>query len=87
MAKALLLNGSPNAKGCTYTALREIADVLEKEGMETHIVQVGTAAAWLGAACYCLQIFFDFSGYSDMAIGLGKCFGFTFCETFASTSQ
>ena len=44
--------------------------------------QVGTAAAWLGAACYCLQIFFDFSGYSDMAIGLGKCFGFTFCENF-----
>lgn len=35
-------------------------------------------SAWLGALCYCLQIYFDFSGYSDMAIGLGKMFGFSF---------
>ena len=41
MATALLINGSPNAKGCTYTALREIADVLEQEGFETEIVQFG----------------------------------------------
>lgn len=40
-------------------------------------------AAWLGLACYTLQIYFDFSGYSDMAIGLGKMFGFTFLENFA----
>ena len=38
--------------------------------------------AWLGAACYALQIYFDFSGYSDMAIGLGKMFGFRFPENF-----
>lgn len=38
--------------------------------------------AWLGAICYALQIFFDFSGYSDMAIGLGKMFGFSFLENF-----
>lgn len=38
--------------------------------------------AWLGIICYTLQIFFDFSGYSDMAIGLGKMFGFTFLENF-----
>lgn len=38
--------------------------------------------AWLGAVCYCLQIFFDFSGYSDMAIGLGELFGFRFPENF-----
>lgn len=37
---------------------------------------------WLGAICYSLQIFYDFSGYSDMAIGLGKMFGFTFEENF-----
>ena len=37
---------------------------------------------WLGALCYTLQIFFDFSGYSDMAIGLGKVFGFTYKENF-----
>ncbi len=38
--------------------------------------------AWLGAVCYTLQIYFDFSGYSDMALGLGKMFGFTFKENF-----
>ena len=38
--------------------------------------------AWLGAVCYTLQIYFDFSGYSDMAIGLGRMFGFTFQENF-----
>lgn len=39
-------------------------------------------AAWLGALCYIFQIYFDFSGYSDMAIGLGHMFGFTFLENF-----
>ena len=38
--------------------------------------------AWLGAICYTLQIFFDFSGYSEMAIGLGLMLGFTFLENF-----
>ncbi len=38
--------------------------------------------AWLGAVCYTLQIYFDFSGYSDMAIGLGRMFGFQFLENF-----
>ena len=38
--------------------------------------------AWLGAVFYTFQIYFDFSGYSDMAIGLGKMFGFTFPENF-----
>lgn len=38
--------------------------------------------AWLGAVCYTLQIYFDFSGYSDMAIGLGRMFGFHFAENF-----
>lgn len=37
---------------------------------------------WLGAIAYMLQIYFDFSGYSDMAIGLGKLFGFDFLENF-----
>ena len=40
------------------------------------------AFLWLGALCYSLQIFYDFSGYSDMAIGLGRIFGFTFDENF-----
>lgn len=38
--------------------------------------------AWFGAAAYTLQIYYDFSGYSDMAIGLGKMFGFQFLENF-----
>ncbi len=38
--------------------------------------------AWLGSVCYTLQIYFDFGGYSDMAIGLGKMFGFQFLENF-----
>ena len=38
--------------------------------------------AWLGAICYTLQIYYDFSGYSDMAIGLGRMFGFHFLENF-----
>lgn len=42
----------------------------------------GMAIAWLGAIFYALHIFFDFGGYSDMAIGLGKVFGFTFLENF-----
>jgi alginate O-acetyltransferase complex protein AlgI len=37
---------------------------------------------WLGAVCFTLQIYYDFSGYSDMAIGLGKMFGFKFPENF-----
>ncbi len=37
---------------------------------------------WLGAISYSLQLYFDFSGYSDMAIGLGKIFGFHFLENF-----
>ena len=40
------------------------------------------AHAWLGIVCYTLQIYFDFSGYSDMAIGLGRMFGFRFPENF-----
>ncbi len=40
------------------------------------------AVAWLGIIAYSLQLFFDFSGYSDMAIGLGRMFGFHFLENF-----
>ena len=42
----------------------------------------GMLLAWLGAICFTLQIYFDFSGYSDMAIGLGRMFGFEFPENF-----
>ncbi|MDO5422245.1 MAG: MBOAT family protein [Eubacteriales bacterium] len=44
--------------------------------------QINVLTAWMGAAAYMLQIYFDFSGYSDMAIGLGWMFGFHFRENF-----
>ncbi len=44
--------------------------------------QIDTAAAWVGALAYTFQIYFDFSGYSDMAIGLGKICGFRLPENF-----
>lgn len=57
--------------------MAQIADNMFVPGMELSV-----ASAWLGAAAYTLQIFFDFSGYSDMAIGLGRMFGFHFPENF-----
>ena len=45
-------------------------------------VQDGTLTAWVGLLAYTLQIYFDFSGYSDMAIGLGRMFGFEFLKNF-----
>ena len=42
----------------------------------------GTLCAWVGMLAYTLQIYFDFSGYSDMAIGLGRMFGFEFLKNF-----
>jgi alginate O-acetyltransferase complex protein AlgI len=56
----------------------QIADVIF--GLETHLLD--TKTAWLGAITYTLQIYFDFSAYSDMAIGLGMLFGFSFPENF-----
>lgn len=46
------------------------------------VAELPVATAWLGALAYTFQIYFDFSGYSDMAIGLGKMFGFHFLENF-----
>ena len=46
------------------------------------VFTLGSPVAWLGALCYTLQIYYDFSGYSDMAIGLGRMFGFQFKENF-----
>ena len=40
--KVLLINGSPHAKGCTFTALNEVAASLEKEGIETEMIHLGT---------------------------------------------
>ena len=45
-------------------------------------IGVSGALSWLGALCYMLQIYYDFSGYSDMALGMGEMAGFTFAENF-----
>lgn len=47
-----------------------------------YLSNMSSMMAWLGAIAYTLQIYFDFSGYSDMAIGLGRMFGFHFSENF-----
>ena len=44
--------------------------------------EMSAILSWIGAICFTLQIYYDFSGYSDMAIGLGKMFGFHFLENF-----
>jgi len=46
-----------------------------------------TAAAWFGVLAYALQIYFDFCGYSDMAVGLGRMFGFEFMKNFDAPYQ
>ena len=56
----------------------EIADQFLQHGLP----QLTTAGAWVGVCAFTLQIFFDFSGYSDMAIGMGRCMGFHFNENF-----
>lgn len=47
-----------------------------------NISNIGTMPAWIGAIAYLLQLYYDFSGYSDMAIGLGYMYGFEFPENF-----
>lgn len=58
-----------NNLGMLYTGIQELH-------------QRSVLTVWIGIMAYTLQIYFDFSGYSDMAIGLGKMFGFTFNENF-----
>ena len=46
------------------------------------VTEYGFIGAWIGIICYTLQIYYDFSGYSDMALGLGKMLGFNYLENF-----
>jgi alginate O-acetyltransferase complex protein AlgI len=64
-----------------------IANVMGEQAklfMEIPVDQLTMASAWIGILAYTFQIYFDFAGYSDMAIGLGKIMGFTFPENFDS---
>lgn len=56
--------------------------VIWKEIIAMDMENMSMATAWLGAVAFTFQIYFDFSGYSDMAIGLGKIFGFDYLENF-----
>ena len=56
----------------------EVADQLLLNGIN----DLSTAGAWIGILAFTFQIYFDFSGYSDMAIGMGRCMGFHFNENF-----
>ena len=58
--------------------LASVTDLIFDQNPET----LSMTVAWLGIVCYTLQIYYDFAGYSDMAIGLGKMFGFSFPENF-----
>lgn len=59
-----------------------VTDMIFNELLLDKQFHASAATAWLGAVSYTLQIFYDFSGYSDMAIGLGRMFGFHFEENF-----
>lgn len=64
-----------------------IANVLDEQANRIFALEPTTmpvAQAWVGAVAYTLQIYFDFSGYSDMAVGLGRLMGFQFPENFNS---
>ncbi len=65
-------------KAILANSIGEVADRI----FAADVNYMGMSVAWVGILCYTLQIFFDFSGYSDMAIGLGKIFGFDFLENF-----
>lgn len=56
--------------------------IIGETAFDMPVSELSTGFAWLGAVAFTFQIFFDFSGYSDMAIGLGKMFGFDFPENF-----
>lgn len=58
--------------------MAEVVDIIYAKPFD----ELTTIAAWFGAIAYMMQIYYDFSGYSDMAIGLGKIFGFDFLENF-----
>ena len=68
LAKKVLL---ANTAGAVYTSIQGL-------GGEYQTV----VTSWIGILFYTMQIYFDFSGYSDMAIGLGKMMGFQFCKNF-----
>ena len=64
------------------TLLANMIALVADKVFAADLATLPTSAAWIGCLAYCFQIYFDFSGYSDMAIGLGQMFGFSFDENF-----
>lgn len=60
-----------------------LATVADNLFLSAPYVELPVFSAWIGAIAFSFQIYFDFSGYSDMAIGLARCFGFRFLENFS----
>ncbi len=56
--------------------------VISEQFLDGNFDGLSTGGAWLGIVAFTFQIYFDFSGYSDMAIGMGRCLGFRFGENF-----
>ena len=63
-----------------------LATVADNLFLSAPYVELPVFSAWIGAIAFSFQIYFDFSGYSDMAIGLARCFGFRFLENFSHPS-
>ena len=59
-----------------------LGGIADKVFVSAECENITMVTAWIGALAFTLEIYYDFSGYSDMAIGLGKCFGFHFEENF-----
>lgn len=63
-------------------AIANIAAEIAKNYLDGNLSEISVGEAWFGIILYSLQIYFDFSGYSDMAIGLGRMYGFHYYENF-----
>lgn len=85
MADILLSGGGINRfviGFCKKVLLANTLSNITTEIFSSELTEISTSYAWLGAVCYSLQIFYDFSGYSDMAIGISELFGYTCAENF-----
>ena len=67
---------------CKKTLLANMLGLLVDTFFGLDKAQLSVGGAWIAAAAYLMQVYYDFSGYSDMAIGLGRMFGFHFLENF-----
>lgn len=67
---------------CKKVILANTAGALWEMCYTTPVGELSAVGAWFGIICFAFQIYFDFSGYSDMAIGMGRVFGFHFLENF-----